>query len=129
MKKLLLQLKSVLLLPILFLLLMAMSLVGTAQNVTISTDKDDYWPGEWVIMDGTGWISGDVVELTLTHIEPDVPAHTHNPIQVTAFDGKIHYEWFVEDQELGTTFLLSAQSLAYPLMKAKTTLLMVILLQ
>ncbi|MDP3912635.1 MAG: MBG domain-containing protein, partial [Bacteroidota bacterium] len=120
--KFLLRLKSVLLLPVLFLLLMATSMVGTAQNVTVTTDKDDYWPGEWVIITGSGWIADDEIQLTLTHIEPNIPDHGHDTWTVNARpDGTISEEWFVEDQELGTTFLLTAQSLAFPLMKAEAT--------
>jgi gliding motility-associated-like protein len=122
MKNRLLHFSSALLFPLFFLLFTAMSTIGQAQNVTITTDKDDYFPGEYVIMDGTGWIPGDVITLTLTHIEPNIPAHDHEPIVLTAGeDGTIHYVWLVLDQELNTTFLLSAQSLTEITMYAETT--------
>ncbi|MDP2888114.1 MAG: Calx-beta domain-containing protein, partial [Bacteroidota bacterium] len=105
----LLRLKNLWILPMLFLLLMAMSMVGMAQTVTIFTDQDDYWPGEWVVITGDGWTGEDSVKISLEHIEPNIPSHTHDPWHLKPdVNGRIYDEWFVEDQELGTTFHLMA---------------------
>jgi uncharacterized protein YjdB len=116
----LLRLKSVLLLLMLFLLFMAMSMSGQAQTVSIFTDQDDYSPGEYVIITGSGWVAGDQVELTITHIGDYIPAHTHTPWTLTAdANGNLYDEWFVADMELNTTMWLQAYSLSDPSMKAE----------
>jgi len=85
-----------------------------AQKATITTDKDDYWPGELVIITGTGWQNYDSVQLTMTHLDPlPDPYHAHAPWFVNPdADGKIYYKWFVLDQELGTSFELGALGFA-----------------
>ncbi|WP_157624571.1 Ig-like domain-containing protein, partial [Sunxiuqinia dokdonensis] len=85
------------------------SLISLAQEVTVFTDKDDYWPGEWVIITGSGWTADDSVLITLTHIDPNIPDHSHDPWYVAPDEnGDIYDEWFVLDQELGTAFHLTA---------------------
>ena len=82
---------------------------GFAQEVTIFTDKDDYYPGEWVVITGSGWAADDSVLINLTHIEPNIPNHTHDPWYLYPdVNGEIYDEWFVFDEELGTTFWLTA---------------------
>jgi len=94
---------------ILFLLIAGFGTVVQAQTVTVFTDKDDYYPGEWVIITGSGWQNDDSVKLTLTHIEPNIPNHDHEIWYVLPDQGgNIYDEWFVLDQELGTTFMLEA---------------------
>jgi hypothetical protein len=63
-----------------------------------------------VIITGTGWQNDDSVRLTLTHLDPlPDPYHPHAPWFVNPdADGEIYYEWFVPDQELGTSFELGA---------------------
>jgi hypothetical protein len=93
----------------LFLAITGFCTVVQAQTVTIFTDKDDYYPGEWVIITGSGWQDDDSVKLTLTHIEPNIPNHDHEIWYVLPDQsGNIYDEWFVLDQELGTTFMLEA---------------------
>ncbi|RKD85043.1 MBG domain-containing protein [Mangrovibacterium diazotrophicum] len=82
---------------------------GFAQEVTIFTDKDDYYPGEWVVITGSGWENDESVLINLTHIEPNIPDHTHDPWYLYPdANGEIYDEWFVFDDELGTTFWLTA---------------------
>jgi hypothetical protein len=94
----------------LLLLITGFCSVIKAQTVTITTDKDDYWPGEWVIISGTGWQGNDSVRLTITHLDPlPDPIHTHTPWHVIPnADGTIYEEWYVEDQEFGTYMMLEA---------------------
>ena len=112
MKKRLLQIKNVLLLPMLFLLFMAMSMSGMAQNVTVTTNQDDYWPGEWVIITGTGWTSDAIVQLTLDKTLGGVQTPTYQlwEVQPNAA-GEIFKKWFVLDVELGASFKLTALGL------------------
>ncbi len=86
-----------------------LSLISLSQEVTVFTDKDDYWPGEWVIITGSGWTADDSVLITLTHIDPNIPNHSHDPWYVAPdADGYIYDEWFVLEEELGTAFHLTA---------------------
>ncbi|PTN04628.1 Ig-like protein group 2, partial [Mangrovibacterium marinum] len=89
---------------------MAMFLpAGFAQEVSIFTDKDDYYPGEWVVITGSGWENDESVLINLTHIEPNIPDHTHDPWYLYPdANGDIYDEWFVFDEELGTTFWMTA---------------------
>jgi len=101
--------KNVLFIP-LFLLL---SIAGYAQEVTITTDKLDYYPGEWVTITGNGWQAEEFVMLSLTHTGDFIPEHTHLPFDVQADGaGDIYHKWYVSDAELGTAFLLSARGLS-----------------
>ncbi len=88
--------------------------IAQEQKATITTDKDDYWPDEWVIITGTGWQNDDSVRLTLTHLDPlPDPYHPHPPWFVNPdANGIIYYKWFVSDQELGTSFELRAVGFA-----------------
>src|SRR5690606_6245992 len=43
-------------------------------NPTVTSDKDDYAPGEIAIITGTGWTLDSIVDV---HIEED-PAHEHH---------------------------------------------------
>ncbi|HEY3369300.1 MAG TPA: MBG domain-containing protein [Prolixibacteraceae bacterium] len=114
-----LRLKSVFF-PMLIMLLMAISLSGKAQTVTILTDKDDYYPGETVVITGSGWIPGDQIELSITHVGDNIPDHTHAPWTVVSDSkGNLHSEWSVGEMELHTTLWLKAQSLSVASMYAE----------
>ena len=63
MKKRLLQIKSVLLFSIFFLLFIAMSMAGMTQTLTLDQADLDYAPGETVYITGTGWAAGEEVIL------------------------------------------------------------------
>ncbi|BBE20508.1 hypothetical protein AQPE_4701 [Aquipluma nitroreducens] len=128
MKKRLLRLKSVLLLPMLFWLLMAMSMNGMAQETqdeiplvldessvtyepTVITNKADYAPGETVTIYGTHFEAGETVSIVISHIEPNMPLsyHSHELATATADgNGSFTAYWYVNDVELNTTLLLIA---------------------
>ena len=129
MKKRLLQIKSVLLFPIFFLLLMAMSMIGQAQVATqdetplvldetsvtylptVITNKTDYAPGETVTIDGTHFEAGESVSIVISHIEPNMPLsyHSHELALATAdANGSFTAYWYVNEVELNTTLLLIA---------------------
>jgi hypothetical protein len=81
----------------------------TEDGLSISTDKDDYQPGDTVHLTGGGWPANDVLDIQLD----DEPA-THPPhnwaIDV-AEDGTFHDSTYVVDVgDLGVTFTLTATS-------------------
>ncbi len=80
----------------------AYSQAGLA-NPTVTSDKDDYAPGEIAIITGTGWTLDSVVDI---HLEED-PNHNHHhgyhDIQVDA-NGNWRIEYPIEDRHLGVAF-------------------------
>ena len=87
----------------------AFATTTTEDGLSISTDKDDYQPGDVVHLTGSGWQAGDVLDIVLT----DDPL-THDPhvwsVDVGA-DGMFYdssYE--VDTGDLGVTFTLTATS-------------------
>ncbi len=83
----------------------------TEDGLSISTDKDDYQPGDVVHFTGYGWQPGDVLDIVLT----DDP-QTHDPhtwtVNVGA-DGMFHDSTYVVDEgDLNVTFTLVATSRA-----------------
>ncbi|RIJ47207.1 T9SS C-terminal target domain-containing protein [Maribellus luteus] len=86
-----------------FLLLSANTVFGQ----TISTDKDDYYPGEIVVVTGTGWEPNEMVMLKVEHLTFD-----HQPEMYTTFadqDGNILDDLFeVQFYDLGESYRLTA---------------------
>src|SRR5215208_3529948 len=83
----------------------------TEDGLSISTDKDDYQPGDVVHFTGSGWQPGDVLDIVLT----DDPL-THDPhtwtVEVGA-DGMFHDQTYVVDEgDLNVAFTLVATSRA-----------------
>src|SRR3990172_9712714 len=78
-----------------------------ANAATVTTDKPDYSPGETVIITGTGWQTGETVELLLQE-EP----MTHDDLIFTAVadeNGDIYNdEYVVQVHDLGVTYTLTA---------------------
>jgi hypothetical protein len=108
--KFLLRLKSVLLLPMLFLLLMATSMVGTAQEIArVWTDMNDSAPGETVQIYGSGFLAGETVTISIVHIDPNFILHPHDDFEVVVDDDNtFQTTWLVDEAELNTTLYLSA---------------------
>jgi hypothetical protein len=89
---------------------------ATADNgagLSITTDKDDYAPGDTVWFTGAGWQPGDTLEIVLA----DEPA-THDPhtwrIPVNETGGFRDSTYVVDVGDLGVTFTLTATSRANP---------------
>ena len=87
----------------------AFATTTTEDGLSISTDKDDYQPGDTVHLTGSGWPADDVLDIKLD----DEPA-THAPhtwtVDVGA-DGTFHDSTYVVDVgDLGVTFTLTATS-------------------
>src|SRR6266567_539256 len=54
-----------------------------ATGATVQTDRSDYYPGENVVITGSGWQAGEVVGLAL---QEDPPIDTHPTLYATADD-------------------------------------------
>ncbi len=74
---------------------------------TVQSDKDDYSPGETVVLSGRGWQPGETVTLRLQ----EAPA-THGEVLMTAVadaSGNIfHAGYEVEPHDIGVRYLLTA---------------------
>jgi uncharacterized repeat protein (TIGR01451 family) len=113
---------------------------NTAQVVSepsVTTDKDDYSPGEVVQISGSGFRPNEMVTLQIVHIEPtsslkmsinsteEFPHSGHEPwdVMVNA-DGTFSATWLVEPASLNQTLLLTADQPArdgLPALHAETT--------
>lgn len=76
---------------------------------TVTTDKDDYQPGQYVIVTGTGWEPGETVLLDF-HETPQVcSTDSHERSTVAKEDGSIYYDQFlINTWHLGVAFELTA---------------------
>jgi hypothetical protein len=74
----------------------AIATTTTEERMSITTEKDDYQPGDTVHFTGSGWQAGDVLDIVLT----DDPL-THEPhtwtVDVGA-DGMFHDTTYVVDE-------------------------------
>jgi len=79
----------------------------TATGATVQTDRSDYFPGENVVITGSGWQAGEVVSLEL-HEDP--PIDTHPTLYATADNlGNIfNNEFYTDFHDIGITFTLTA---------------------
>lgn len=81
----------------------------TDDGLSISTDKDDYQPGDVVHFTGYGWQPFDVLDIVLTDDPETEPPHTW-AVSVGA-DGIFHDSTYVVDQgDLNVAFTLVATS-------------------
>ena len=90
--------------------------LATASNgngLSVTTDKDDYQPGDTVWFTGAGWQPGDTLDIVLA----DEPA-THEPhtwwVAVNEIGGFTDSTYVVDVGDLGVTFTLTATSRATP---------------
>jgi hypothetical protein len=88
---------------------------ATATNgagLSITTDKDDYAPGDTVWFTGTGWMAGDTVDIVLTD---DPTLDTHRWMVYIGEDGTFRDSTYVADiNDAGVTFTLVATSRGNP---------------
>lgn len=79
----------------------------SSAGATVTTDKEDYAPGETVIITGASWWAGETVSLLI-----DEEPATHEPhlfYAVADEDGNFENRDFViDDHDLGVTFTLTA---------------------
>ena len=85
------------------------TLSGWSQTVT--TDKDDYAPGEYVIITGTEWEPGERVDFTFEESpKPETCVNSHDNFAIADANGDIYYDGFlIKENHLGVHFVLSAK--------------------
>ena len=109
-------------LPTLLLLLMMLLVLGSralAHAATIETDKEDYAPGDTVIMFGSGWEPFETVELLLQQS----PGEWNDRVFITVADANgdiLDDSFVVEWHHFHASFLLTATGLSSGL-TAETT--------
>jgi hypothetical protein len=92
------------------LLLNIFTVAGALGQATVMTDKDDYQPGNYVFITGSGWQPGETV--TLHFDEEPKPSTCMLPHDLTAVadaNGNIYNNQFlVKENHLGVKFTLTA---------------------
>jgi hypothetical protein len=80
-------------------------------TLSITTDKDDYAPGDTVHFTGTGWTAGNVLNVVL--VDDAVTQETHSWTVTVGEDGTFHDSSYVVDtDDIGVTFTLTATDAA-----------------
>ncbi|PZX52091.1 hypothetical protein LV84_03499, partial [Algoriphagus ratkowskyi] len=79
-------------------------------QATVTTDKDDYAPGEYVIITGTGWEPGERVDFTFVETpKPESCVNSHDNFATADASGNIYYDGFlIKINHLGVHFVLTA---------------------
>ncbi|MBP6180605.1 MBG domain-containing protein, partial [Flavobacterium sp.] len=79
-------------------------------QATVTTDKDDYAPGEYVIISGTGWTAGERVDFHFDETpKPVTCLNSHNLYAIADSDGNIYNNLFlIKENHLGVAFVLTA---------------------
>ena len=82
------------------------TVINTIIDTIVTTDKDDYTPGEIVVVRGSGWLAGETVRLNFDEI-PYNPPVTYS---VTAdAEGNIYdTQYVIDDRHVGSTITLTA---------------------
>ncbi|SFO66656.1 hypothetical protein SAMN04488519_1111, partial [Algoriphagus ornithinivorans] len=95
----------------LVLLLLCFSSFSEALGqATVTTDKDDYAPGEYVIITGTGWQPGERVDFHFEETpKPETCSNSHDNYAIADPNGNIYYDGFlIKINHLGVHFVLTA---------------------
>ncbi|SFB58398.1 hypothetical protein, partial [Algoriphagus aquimarinus] len=100
------------LLSLVFLFFLGNTFTVNAQGgtATVTTDKDDYAPGEYVIINGSGWEPGERVDFTFEETpKPETCVNSHDNFAIADPNGDIYYDGFlIKDNHLGVAFVLTA---------------------
>ncbi|WP_339756690.1 YDG domain-containing protein, partial [Algoriphagus aquimarinus] len=100
------------LLSLVFLFFLGNTFTVNAQGgtATVTTDKDDYAPGEYVIITGSGWEPGERVAFTFEETpKPETCVNSHDNFAIADPSGNIFYDGFlIKINHLGVAFVLTA---------------------
>jgi uncharacterized protein GlcG (DUF336 family) len=91
-------------------LLVGISPVLLAQDATVTTDKLDYAPGEYVIITGSGWEPGETIVLHFDEEPKPATCLLSHDLTATA-DASGNFtnsQFLVKENHLGVTFTLTA---------------------
>ncbi|RKS56180.1 hypothetical protein BC962_1160, partial [Gillisia mitskevichiae] len=93
-----------------FLVFIALFFSFSGWTQTVTTDKDDYAPGEYVIITGTGWEPGERVDFTFEETpKPETCVNSHDYFATSDANGNIYYDGFlIKDNHIGVAFVLTA---------------------
>ena len=81
-------------------------IVNVVAKPTVTTDKDDYYPGELVIVIGTGWLPGETVELSFYEIPLQLTVKYYT---IADDNGNIYdNQYLIVEHHLGQTIILTA---------------------
>jgi hypothetical protein len=96
-----------------FLMLAFASWNTVLGQTTVTTDKDDYAPGEYVKISGTGWEPGERVDFHFEETpKPETCANSHDNFAIADANGNIYYGGFlIKENHLGVHFVLTATGL------------------
>jgi hypothetical protein len=86
------------------------AVIVSGSSAEVTTDQTDYYPGDTVVMTGSGYLPGETVVLVMevqkdgVRIQDDIELRTE-----ADEDGNFEYsEFMVDESHLGATFLLTA---------------------
>src|SRR4030066_2141479 len=81
-------------------------IVSVVYEPTVSTDKDDYYPGETVIVTGSGWLPGEIVKLdfVMLSLQLDMTYYATADSEGNIYNNEYH----IYDHHLGQTIVLTA---------------------
>src|SRR5688572_8416084 len=91
-------------------ILMLISFLSFGQTQEISSNLQDYYPGDTVILTGAGWLPGENVQITLVH---SIPYHPDDVLYSTAdaAGNFVNTDYIVLPQELGEYYICTAVGL------------------
>ncbi|MEB2785908.1 YDG domain-containing protein, partial [Algoriphagus persicinus] len=99
-----------------FLLFLGNTFTVNAQSgtATVTTDKDDYAPGEYVIITGSGWEPGERVDFIFEETpKPETCVNSHDNFAIADANGDIFYDGFlIKENHIGVAFVLTATGLS-----------------
>ena len=95
------------------LVIVAFSLFGiaTVESATIQTDRQDYFPGETVVITGSGWQPGETVSMLLEESPDYCPDRTLSAV-ADASGNIYNNSFYPEEHDIGVTFYLTATGLS-----------------
>ncbi|GAA4427726.1 hypothetical protein GCM10023188_11170 [Pontibacter saemangeumensis] len=81
-----------------------------AQAQTVTTDKDDYSPGQYVTITGSGWQPGERVDFSFEETpKPATCVNPHDLFAIADQNGNIfNNQFLVKENHLGVAFVLTA---------------------
>src|SRR5512143_40630 len=99
--------------------LLCLGTTAAASAATVQTNRLDYYPGENVVISGSGWQPGEIVSLLLREtppLDPDLTLYA----QADAEGNFVNAEFYTDIHDIGVAFTLTATGVN-SLLAAQTT--------
>lgn len=90
--------KFITLITSIFVLFFAFSAFNVQGQATVTTDRSDYQPGDTLLINGTGWLPGEIVKLNITET-PILCPNGHNLYATADEEGKIYNSQFLFNEK------------------------------